>query len=1095
MNIFTLAKQSLTFYWRKNVGLFLTAVVSAAILTGALLVGDSVRYSLRRIVELRLGNTQLALVSQGRFFGQPLAERLSKELDADVAPVLQLSAMAGTGDGGKSANRIAVLGVDDRFFAIAQGANPFEEADEGIVLNQQLAARLGVTAGDEVVLRIGKPGKISRDVGLMPDTDLSVVHRGEVKAVITEDDFGRFSLAANQVAPLNAFVPLSWLAEKIDQSGLCNTLLLSSKDTTEITLARADIALKESLTLNDMALEISKPAKRDEFEIRSRRVFIDDFLSGAAMSVKGAKGHLTYFVNELRLDDNSTPYSMVTAIDKLGVADDEIVISRWLADDLSAKIGDTIELAYYIAGPMRKLEVHTNKFTVRDIIPTDSPLADREFMPDFPGLADEENCRDWDLGIPVDLDKIRDKDEVYWDDYRGTPKAFITLAAGQNMWANRFGNLTGIRYKAADTSQEKIAAEILVAIDPSQAGLFFTDVGSLGIKASGQSTDFGQLFLGLSMFLIFAAMILTGLVFGFGVDKRSAQTGMLLAVGFSAPIIRIIYLTEAAAVALAGAAVGSLAGLFYTKAMILGLATVWKDAVSGTAIQFHANIATIVIGAVCGLSVSLFSVWITLRRHLRKQAHQLLSSGEEQFLTLSGKAGYKKGLWFAMGFLIAAVGIVIRFSDGESTAVAGAFFSAGSLLLIAGILLSRALLKGLSQYFTGSLKTLSGFAFRNATRRSSRSVAVIAMLAAGSFLVVSIGAFRHDPHAHADRRDSGTGGFAIFAESAIGVLHDLNSTDQRKILGLDETGFQNVRVVQMRLRDGDDASCLNLNRAQSPRVIGVDPIKFQARRAFGKVRMMEDSNAEDVWTLLEKRSDDNTVNAVADNATVVWALGKKLGDSIEFVDDKGSKFNIRIVGVMANSILQGSLIISQENFIERFPSEDGYRMFLVDADPEVREQVSEKLNASLADFGIDVVPAARRLADFAAVENTYLSIFQLLGGLGLVLGSVGLGLVVLINVLERRGELAMLRAVGFDRITLKRMIVIEHACLLVFGLICGVAAALVATSPAFKAPGAKIPVVFLAIMTGFIAFNGIMWIWFSTAVALRGKLTQSLRNE
>jgi len=293
MSIFALIKQSLTFYWRKNVGLFLTAVVSAAILTGALLVGDSVRYSLRRIVELRLGNTQLALVSQGRFFGQALAERLSKKLDADVAPVLQLGAMVTTGDAAKSANRIAVLGVDDRFFDIGQDPNPFGQASEGIVLNQPLAARLGVSAGDDVVLRIGKPGKISRDVGLMPDTDLSVVYRGEIKAVISEDDFGRFSLAANQASPLNAFVPLSWLSQKIDHRGLCNTLLVSSKDNAEITIAQAETALKESLTFNDVALEISKLPNRDEFEIRSRRVFIDDFLSEAAASTNDSKAHLT----------------------------------------------------------------------------------------------------------------------------------------------------------------------------------------------------------------------------------------------------------------------------------------------------------------------------------------------------------------------------------------------------------------------------------------------------------------------------------------------------------------------------------------------------------------------------------------------------------------------------------------------------------------------------------------------------------------------------------------------------------------------------------------------------------------------------------
>ena len=60
MNIFGFILRSIVFYWRRNVGLLLTAVVSGAVLAGALLVGDSVRYSLNRIVDLRLGSTELA---------------------------------------------------------------------------------------------------------------------------------------------------------------------------------------------------------------------------------------------------------------------------------------------------------------------------------------------------------------------------------------------------------------------------------------------------------------------------------------------------------------------------------------------------------------------------------------------------------------------------------------------------------------------------------------------------------------------------------------------------------------------------------------------------------------------------------------------------------------------------------------------------------------------------------------------------------------------------------------------------------------------------------------------------------------------------
>ena len=68
----------------------------------------------------------------------------------------------------------------------------------------------------------------------------------------------------------------------------------------------------------------------------------------------------------------------------------------------------------------------------------------------------------------------------------------------------------------------------------------------------------------------------------------------------------------------------------------------------------------------------------------------------------------------------------------------------------------------------------------------------------------------------------------------------------------------------------------------------------------------------------------------------------------------------------------------------------------------------------LQPFGVDAVSTTERLAAFHRVENTYLSTFQALGGLGLLLGTIGLAAVMFRNVLERRRELALLRAVGYD---------------------------------------------------------------------------------
>ncbi len=1103
MSLFGLAKRSLGFYWRTNLGVLLAAMVSTAVLAGALVVGDSVRHSLKMMVTARLGTTQLAVAGQSRFFRAKLADELAAELNTAVAPVLQLRGLIANSNGTRRANRIEVLGVDEHFYRIGAEANPFGgDWSEGIVLNEPLAERLGVGAGDEVVLRIGKPGLMPRDVPLTPDSDLSMAFRLVVRAVAGESEFGRFSLQANQVAPLNVFVPLRWLQEKLGRSAQANMLLVAGCPEDSITVEKADDAVRKCWRLADAGLELRELEHRDLLEIRSGRIFIDESLGVAAMgAVDGAVGVLTYFVNELRLGDRSTPYSMVTAMGAnnlitVNMQDDEILINRWLADDLGARVGDVVELTYFVLGPMRKLVEQKSSFRVREILAMEAPVLDRELMPDFPGLADVDNCRDWEPGIPIELDKIRTRDEDYWQQYRGTPKAFVTLGAGQAMWANRYGNLTAVRYAASNESEQTIAGRLLNAVEPASVGLFFQSVREHGIKAGAEATDFGQLFLGFSIFLIVAALILMGLLFVFGVEGRSEQVGMLLAVGLGPRLVRRLLFIEGGMLAILGAIAGTAAGLLYTRAMIYGLATVWQVAVSGSTIHFYARPSTLFAGALGAVAVSLIAIWLTLRKQVSRPARELLGQGLQwQFFAAGRVSKSRIGLGTAAVATIAAVVLLVVMGTGDSGAVAGAFFGAGALLLIAGLGLCQALLRIVGGSWHRTMTSLTGLGLRNSTRRSGRSLAVVGLLACGIFLVVAVGANRHSPSEQAQRRDSGTGGFALFGESAIGILHDLNSESGRKSLGLADDELEDVEIVQLRVHDGDDASCFNLNRAQRPRLLGVQPKQLQMRGAFAFADTIDDAEREDAWGLLNRDLGEDVVPAIGDYQTIIWALGKSIGDELEYTDEKGRRFRLRLVGMLKNSILQGSLLIAEDEFVRRFPSEDGYRIFLADVAEDKAEAVAGILSTGLRDFGLALTPARQRLEAFSAVENTYLSIFQLLGGLGLILGSVGLGLVVLRNVLERRGELAMLQAVGFNKAALKRMVFYEHAGLLLCGLVCGVAAGLVAVWPALKSTAAQVPYFSLVLTVAAIGISGVVWIRIASAFALSGEMLEALRNE
>lgn len=1099
MSFWRLVARSARFYWRTNAAVVLAVIVATGVLTGALAVGDSVRYTLKKVLEARLGEVEFALTPQGRFFRAELARDLKQHVGGAVASVLQVSGMIANDDGSHRLNRIQVLGVGEEFYALGSGRNPFEgTSGEGVVLSEAAAKKLDVAAGDEVLLRIEKSAMMPRDVPLVSDKDRTVAFRLKVLAVAGDSALARFDLAANQASPLNVFVRLEWLAEKIEQPGRAN-MLLAARQKRGYTAGELNTAIRKVWQPADAGLELARLEQPNVLELRSRRIFIEESLGGEAMKADaGAAGVLTYFVNEIRLGDKATPYSMVAAVGAgdLVPADmkaDEIVVNQWLADDLDGKTGDLVDLIYYVVGPRRTLSEERGRFKIVRIVPLEGAARDPSLMPEFPGLADVDNCRDWKAGIPVDLEKIRTKDEEYWDQYRGTPKAFITLEAGQSRWRNQYGSLTAVRYPWRDGLDRQIAQHLMNSVDPASVGLFFQPVREPGLRAGRGGTDFGQLFLGLSMFLIGSAVILTGLLFVFGVESRSSQIGMLLAVGWPARRVKRLLLAEGGLVALVGTTVGVGAGSLYAWLMLYGLSTFWSGAVSGAAIRFHATGLTLFLGGLGGLGVALFAIWITLRKHVTIPARQLMTGSVEEHHASRSRSRFAVILSIVA---FAGVAVLLFFlRGGDSQTMAGAFFGAGALLLIGTLSLSHAMLCVAAGGWNRPLVSLQGLGLRNAARRRGRSLGIIGLLACGVFMVVAVGANRHDPLRQPQSRVSGTGGFALYGESSIPILHDLSTESGRKELGLTDPELDGLQAVQFRVHEGDDASCLNLNRAQRPRLLAVQPEALGKRGAFTFTGQLPGTQEDAGWNLLSAGLGDGVVPAVGDYPTVFWALGKKLGDDVEYIDEMGRPFRVRIVGVLASSILQGSLVIGENQFVSRFPSADGYRVLLLDAPSDKMEAVSQKLSAGLTDLGLVLTPAQERLAAFSAVENTYLSIFTALGGLGLVLGSIGLGLVVLRNMLERRGELAMLRAMGFDRSRIRRMVFYEHWGLMLAGLACGGISAIVAVIPALQSPAGQVPYVPLLATVMVIALSGALWVWIAGKLALRGRLLDALRHE
>ena len=258
----------------------------------------------------------------------------------------------------------------------------------------------------------------------------------------------------------------------------------------------------------------------------------------------------------------------------------------------------------------------------------------------------------------------------------------------------------------------------------------------------------------------------------------------------------------------------------------------------------------------------------------------------------------------------------------------------------------------------------------------------------------------------------------------------------------------------------------------------------------------------DVWELLNAPLPGGDIPALAgDRDTAMWNLrvpvGLEKGARFTYTDDRGREMTVRIVGTLPHrkTVLQGRLLISLENFTSRFPGTAGWRYLLVDA-PEGREnETGEILERALSRYGADVVPAAQYLESYYQVENTYLSVFLVLGGLGVILGTAGLGVVVLRNALERRGELALLTAVGFSPSQVRILLVLEHLVLLVYGVFLGSFSALAAVRPALTASGSALPWAALGWIVAAITLVGALSIASAARIVTRGNIVRELGRE
>jgi ABC-type antimicrobial peptide transport system permease subunit len=1074
--------KSFLHYLRYNLTVTAGVAISTAVLTGALIIGDSVKHSLEKAAYQRLGKTSFALVTGDRYFTISLADKLQHDLNKACIPVLLTDGVAIQEGGANRINNIRIIGVDTRFNHLSDDHFDYGNLGEDeVYINDNLAARLNLKKDDMFLLRIKKTSLIPLNTPFVSDEETSVSIRVTVRGIVDAEEMGHFNLRNSQTAPFNVFIHLDFLNRLMNIEGKSNAILFAAVE--NIREQEIERSIRKNWTQEDASLKMRNISETDEIEIFSERVFIESpVINAFANDLSSKRLILTYFVNSFRKGNRVTPYSFVSTLDEKNLEKDEIIVNRWLADDLSLQAGDTIELKYFVVGPLRQLDEKSSSFRVKEIVPLSGKYQDPTLMPFIPGLSDAGSCHDWEAGIPIDLSKIRDKDEDYWNSWKGTPKAFINTENAHNLWKNRFGDYTAIRCKTGEADQEKITGIFRNNLDPSDLGFNVSHVKEEALYAARNGVDFSQLFIGLSFFVLLSAVLLTSLLFLLNLSRRSTQAGTLSALGYSNRLIRKLYILEGLLIAILGSLVGLVLAVIYNKVILLLLNSLWSDIVRTSTLEIKIDPVTLITGFVICIIIAILTIIISLRSLSGKTAEMQKGIIEKE----KKSTGILLNLLALVTGLAGLIIILIQVINDESDTAM--FFTAGSLFLISCLLFSERILK-YSEKRLFSFSHINHLTIRNITRSRKRSYAIIILFALGTFIIVATGSNRRDITSGAREKSSGTGGYDFFAESTVPVLHDLNDRDKAREYGLEG----DYSFVQFSKSDGDDASCLNLNRIKNPVILGADPSQLSGRFTF--TTSTTDLDENDPWGSLNKDLTGGLVPAIADQTAIQWGLGKRVGDTLLYTNASGDSLMLKLIGGLAASIFQGNVIISDQHFLKNFPSSSGSSVFLIESKTGSDTTAEEDLLRAMRDRGWQMSRTTDRLAEFYSVENTYLSIFLMLGVLSLVIGTVGLGILIARSIMERKSEMGLLQALGYKQFVINRITFNEYFILLLAGIIIGFLPAIISTLPSLLSSNTDVSVTNLLFILLFLILNGIFWIGLFTMANTRKDLVMELKAE
>ena len=592
MNTSLIIKQTIYRYKSYYILIAIAVIVAVMVVTGSLAVGDSVRNTLIKRVEERLGKTETIIFSRYAFLSDDIIQNFPNicvsENETDIHAVLLVNGFVSI-----SGNLIPVMiwGREDK------------DIERGHAkINSDLNDLLKTFHPKEIVLRLPSSGMVP--IGSMFVTDTYTTSmRLLLDSVISKEKGGNLNLKNEQILPLNIFVNRNELAETMGLFRKIN-LILSNRT----------ISIEEFSSVWNWE---HSGLKVQGDTITSERIFIQNQVMETLCALTGSMespNHNRYFgylANSIRKDHLSIPYSFVTAVHSYHgrpLPPDEIILTDYAAQRLNAHVGDTLSVGYFVSKQFKTLLVDSIFLKVGTITPIEEVYLQTLLKTDFPGLSNVERCTDWDSDLPINMNLITDEDEAFWTRYKNTPKAILPYSTMAPKWENVYGNATALQLCKPENKLNRLSPDMF------DIQIVYPRQGALVAAKSG--VDFSTLFFSLAFFIIISAILLMLVPISEMLWVRRSEIALLKAIGFSKRGIVHLFWRESLLVVVISAVIGVMAGLIYTRLVLFLLGNVWKGATHTQGFELFPNTINIMVGFVVGIMFLLLLLYFYIRKEV-----------------------------------------------------------------------------------------------------------------------------------------------------------------------------------------------------------------------------------------------------------------------------------------------------------------------------------------------------------------------------------------------------------------------------------------------------------------------------------------------